>query len=81
VVWLHKGDAKVGISWVVIGRRGAECLYNRGAISIWVPKGMSVGVTELKGDGWEPGGTVVDLEGGGREPRETMLKLKFCKGY
>jgi hypothetical protein len=41
---------------------------------------MSVGVAELKGDGREPGGTVTDLEGGGGEPRETVLKPKVCNG-
>jgi hypothetical protein len=31
-----------------------------GAISIWVPKGLSVGITELKGDSGEPRGTIAD---------------------
>jgi hypothetical protein len=58
----------------------AERLRDGGAIGVWAPKGTSVGVAELKGDGGEPGGTVADLEGGGGEPRETVLKPKFCKG-
>jgi hypothetical protein len=59
---------------------GVEHLCGR-AIGVWVPKGLSAGVTELKGDGGEPGGTVPDLEEGGREPRGTVLKPKFFKGH
>jgi hypothetical protein len=59
---------------------GAERLHDGGAIGGWAPKGTSVGVAELKRDGGEPRGTVVDLEGGGREPRETVLKPRFFKG-
>jgi hypothetical protein len=78
-VWLRKGDAKVGVSWVVIAGGGAERLRDGGAIGVWAPKGTSVGVAELKGDGGEPRGTVADVEGGGGEPRETVLKPKFWK--
>jgi hypothetical protein len=60
---------------------GAEPLHNGGAISVWAPNGMSVGVAELKGDGGEPGGTVTDRDGEGGEPRETVLKPKFCNGH
>jgi hypothetical protein len=59
---------------------GAERLHDGGAIGVWVAKGTSVGVVELKGNGGEPGGTVADLEGGGGEPRETVLKPKFFRG-
>jgi hypothetical protein len=60
---------------------GAERLQGRGAIGIWAPKGMSAGIAGLKGDGREPGGTVADLEEGGGEPIETMLKLKPLRGH
>jgi hypothetical protein len=59
---------------------GAEHLHG-GAISIWAPKGLSVGVTELKGDSRGPRGTVVDLEVGGGKPRGTVLKPKLFKGH
>jgi hypothetical protein len=36
---------------------------------------------ELKGDRPEHRGTIADLEEGGREPRGTVLKLKFFNGY
>jgi hypothetical protein len=42
---------------------------------------LSAAVTELKGVGGEPRGTVMDLEEGGGNPRETVLKPKFYKGY
>jgi hypothetical protein len=60
---------------------GAEYLHDGGAFGVWAPKGMSAGVAELKGDGGEPWGTITDLEAGGREPRETVLNPKFCKGH
>jgi hypothetical protein len=59
---------------------GAERLRGGGAIGVWAPKSMSAGVVELKGDGGEPGGTVADLEEGGGEPMETVLKPKFLRG-
>jgi hypothetical protein len=59
---------------------GAECLRG-GAIGVWAPKGSSAGVTDLKGDGGEPGWTVADLEVGGGEPRGTVLKPKLFKGH
>jgi hypothetical protein len=42
---------------------------------------MSALIAGLKGDGREPGGTVVDLEEGGGEPIETVLKSKFLRGH
>jgi hypothetical protein len=59
---------------------GAEHLCG-GAISIWVPKGSSAGVTDLKMASGGPRGTVVDLEVGGGEPRGTVLKPKLFKGH
>jgi hypothetical protein len=59
---------------------GAECLHGGGAISVWGPKGMLAGIAGLKGDSGEPGGTVADLEEGGGEPIETVLKPKFLGG-
>jgi hypothetical protein len=41
---------------------------------------MSAGIAGLKGDSREPGGTVADLEEGGGEPIETVLKPKFLRG-
>jgi hypothetical protein len=35
---------------------------------------MLAGIAGLKGDGGEPRGTVADLEEGGSEPIETVLK-------
>jgi hypothetical protein len=60
---------------------GVERLRGRGAIGIWAPKGMSAGIAGLKGDGGEPRGTVTDLEEGGGEPIETVLKPKFLRGH
>jgi hypothetical protein len=60
---------------------GAERVHGRGAVGIWVPKGMLAGIAGLKGDGGEPSGTVVDLEEGGGEPIETVLKPKFLRGH
>jgi hypothetical protein len=60
---------------------GAECLHDGGAIGVWAPKGTSVGIAGLKGDSGEPRGTVTDLEEGGREPIETVLKPKFLRGH
>jgi hypothetical protein len=59
---------------------GAERLRDRGAMGVWAPKGTSVGIAALKGDGGEPVGTVADLEEGGGEPMETVLKPKFLRG-
>jgi hypothetical protein len=59
---------------------GAERLHGGGAIGVWAPKGMSAGIAGLKGDGAEPGGTVADLEEGGGEPMETVLKPKLLRG-
>jgi hypothetical protein len=59
---------------------GAERLRGGGAIGTWAPKGMLAGIAGLKGDGGEPGGTVADLEEGGGEPIETVLKPKFLRG-
>jgi hypothetical protein len=59
---------------------GAECLHGGVAIGVWAPKGTLVGITGLKGDGGEPGGTMADLEEGGREPMETVLKPKCFRG-
>jgi hypothetical protein len=59
---------------------GAERLCGGGAIGVWAPKGMSAGIAGLKGDSGEPRGTVTDLEEGGGEPIETVLKPKFLRG-
>jgi hypothetical protein len=59
---------------------GAERLRDRGPIGVWAPKGMSAGIAGLKGDGGEPGGPIADLEEGGGEPIETVLKPKFLRG-
>jgi hypothetical protein len=56
---------------------GAERLRDGGAIGVWAPKGISAGIAGLTGDGGEPGGTVADLEEGGGEPIEIVLKPKF----
>jgi hypothetical protein len=63
---------------LLLAGRVAEHLCG-GAIGVCTPKGLLAGVVELKGASGEPGGTVTDLEEGGREPRETVLKAKFCK--
>jgi hypothetical protein len=59
----------------------AECLCDGGAIGVWAPKGISAGIAGLKGDGGEPRGTVADLEEGGGEPMEIVLKPKFLRGH
>jgi hypothetical protein len=83
IIW-QCGSAREMPKLVVHGllspRGGAEHLHS-GAISIWAPKSMLAGIVGLKVDGGEPGGTVADLEEGGREPMETVLKTKFCKGH
>jgi hypothetical protein len=73
--------AKLVFHVVLLAGGGAERLCSGGAISIWAPKGMSAGITGLKGDGGEPRGTVMDLEEGGREPIEAVLKLRFLRGH
>jgi hypothetical protein len=42
---------------------------------------LSVGVTDLKVDGQEPTGTIIDLEVGGIDSRGTMLNPNLFKGY
>jgi hypothetical protein len=66
---------------VLLAGGGAECLRSGGAIGTWAPKGMSAGIAGLKGDGREPRATVRDLEEGGGEPIETVLKPKFLRGH
>jgi hypothetical protein len=84
IIW-QSGSAREIPKLVVYGLLsaggGVEYLHGGGAISVWVPKGMSAGITGLKGDGGELRGTVVDLEEGGREPMETVLKPKVFRGH
>jgi hypothetical protein len=83
IIW-RSGSArempKLVFRGLLLAGGGAERLRDGGAISVWAPKGTSVEVAELKGDGREPGRTVTDLEEGGGEPRLTVLNPKFCKG-
>jgi hypothetical protein len=65
---------------VLLAGGGAEHLHG-GAIGVWAPKGLAVGVMSMEVGGREPRGAVADLKVGGGQPRETMLKLKLFKGY
>jgi hypothetical protein len=66
---------------LLLAAGGAEYFCNGGAIAVWAPKGMSAGIMGLKGDSGQPRGTITDLEEGGSEPIETMLKPKFLRGH
>jgi hypothetical protein len=83
IIW-RSGSARETPTLVVRGLLSAggevERLRGGGAIGVWAPKGTSVGIAELKGDGGEPAGTIADLEEGGGEPIETVLKPKFFRG-
>jgi hypothetical protein len=83
IIW-RSGSAreipKLVVHGLLSAGGGVEYLHSGGAISIWAPKGILAGIAGLKGDSMEPRGTVIDLEEGGREPMETVLKPKFLRG-
>jgi hypothetical protein len=83
IIW-QSGSArempKLVFGGLLLAGGGAEYLCSWGAIGVWAPKGTSVGIAALKGDSREPRGTITDMEEGGREPMETVLKPKVFRG-